>query len=149
MERPAIFMTYFQSSSQVWHLHKVLLFANVWKENDGPGNISRNYQSFSQIWTTFARNVMKRPLFFMMYFQRLYQFVQVHKTLLSAFFEKRIATFRNFKKSILNFANLNNCFKKIYEKSSRFYNTFLKFISSCPLTQSLTTFKSLKRKWQF
>ena len=75
MERPVIFISYFQSSFQIVNVCQVLHFQYFFKKIDS----SFNLISFFSLSTTFARKLMKRPTNFMTYFQISYHYLHAHK----------------------------------------------------------------------
>ena len=78
MKRPAVFITYFQSSFQTVHSYQVLQS----ELQSFTNRFQYNIHFFSSL-TTFMRKLMKRPINFMTYFQTSYQYVHAQKILSS------------------------------------------------------------------
>ena len=111
-------------------------------------NVNKFLQ-IQQLWTTFARKLMKRPTIFMTYFHSSDQFVHVHTVLLAQkFLQKKWHLFQYVKKMLLIPATLNNILNKNYEKFYRFCNIFSKFLSLFTLSHNVIMATFLEQKWQ-
>ena len=130
MKRHTFFLTYTQNPCHVLHFEKVWkIFIKKWQLFENVNKflliwatlknfcaktsnflrkklhlfqtVNKSY-SFWELWTTFARKLMKRPTIFMTYFHSSDQFVHVHTVLLAQkFLQKKWHLFQYVKKMLL------------------------------------------------
>ena len=148
-EKTYRFYDIFQSSCYLLNVHKILLWKFLEKKNGDSLKMLTSSYKFQQLWTTFARKLMKRPTIFMTYFHSSDQFVHVLTVLLAQkFLQKKWHLFQYVKKMLLIPATLNNILNKNYEKFYRFCNIFSKFLSLFTLSHNVIMATFLEQKWQ-
>ena len=96
---------------------------------------------FSQLLRTLARKLMKRPAFFITYFQSPFQIVYVYQVSQSEYFFQK---FDGHFKLIFIFLTLRCFSEETYEKTYKFYYLFSKFLSPCTLSQNFIIWKFLQ-----
>ena len=72
-------MSYFQTSYHYMLADKILSSENIFQKNGDSFKMLTIFYSIPQLWATFAKKVMKRPIIFFQYFETSTSSLCVHK----------------------------------------------------------------------
>ena len=150
VKKPAVFITYFQSTIQIVHVYQILSSEYLSPKFVGCFNLMSTFfalHHFPQLWATFATKLMKRPTVFFNILKLQLHFYMFTK-LLGEQIIKKNALFQYVHKTLFIPATLSNAFHKNYKKPYNFSNVLLEFHSIYTLSRSfiMTTFLRQKSR---
>ena len=124
MKRPAVFITYFQSTIQVAHVYQVLCSEFFFRKFDGRFNLMGTFFGFH----TFGEKTYEKTYKFYDLFSKILSwFTRSQKYVLWKFVLTKWRLFQNVKNFLFISATLSNICVKTYKKTNHFCYMFSNF----------------------
>ena len=103
---------------------------------------------FSQLWATFATNLMKRPTIFLHNLIVPFHFYMLTKLCDQHLFFKKMAPVSIYQQNPAYFSNFEHNFRPIHKKSFNFCYLVFLFVSISTLWPNFIKITFLQQKWQ-